>query len=377
MAIKTIKRIIWGIVFIMIPLLFLSFAEGKNIPFKKLLENFHETDENIIHFNIDYKSILSVKDTLSNDILKKISKFDTPLFICADSNKILMLLFSFSNGSKIIYIDTTGKLLESFEISDAVGYPQIINDSLLLCTKFGYNRIGLLLNSKGELLKNITFPFESRVAIVYKMIGEYIFTIGSQDISHPEDFDYDWTVGCYSKNSLQFIENMGGYPIKLHNYINEYVRVETGAPAHFVLKNNIIYGIFSHFPVFFIHNIKNNTEKLWKLKIDDFAIPYLAPNVAPGKENALYKQLSKDKWSVQYYSNFLNDSLLIVFREHNPPYYIDMYNVKYDTPIYLGSLKIDNDWQPITSWKNRIIFLNRDLLLKENKIELKLGYIRI
>ena len=361
----------------MIPLLFLSFAEGKNISFRNLLENFPKVDKNIEGFNIEYTKTISIKDKLDNDILKKIPKFDTPLSICADSNKIVVLLLSFSNESKITYIDTTGKILGSFKFSDAVEYPQIINDSLLLCTKLGYNRIGLLLNSNGKLFRKIEFPFEPRVAIVYKMIGEYIFTIGSQDISNPEDFDYDWTVGCYNKNSLRFIEDMAGYPIKLHNYINEYVRVETGAPAHFALRNNIVYGVFSHFPVFFVHNIKSNTEQLWALKINDFAIPYLAPNVAPGKENALYKQLSKDKWSVQYYADFLDDSLFIVFREHNPPYYVDMYNVKYDTPIYLGSLKIDNDWQPITSWKNRIIFLNRDLLLKENKIELKLGYIRI
>ena len=372
---KFVIKIIWGIILI-IPLIIFNFScrnAGKRNVINYDLFKAHLCKTDIIDYNITYSYKISLERGLSKRTLELISRRTCPIPISNNKNRILISYFFPPDQNRIFSYDTTGKLVDELIYNTRLNEIQLIDDTLLLATTSEYNPKGILFNIKNKsALRKFIFPLETRFAIHYKILDNYIFTIGFQDINNDET-PFNYTVGIYELNKLKFISDIAEYPSDLA--IGK-IRVISTSPSQVLKKDNTLYGVFSFYPIMFKYSMDEKSEKKWLLPIyKEFSIYDL--KYGPDQKEVLKNKLKSYKWSVQYYADFLDDSLFIVFREHNPPYYVDMYNVKYDTPIYLGSLKIDNDWQPITSWKNRIIFLNRDLLLKENKIELKLGYIRI
>jgi len=334
-------------------------------------------DVNITHFEIRDGETISVEDTLTTESMETMPSQSVPVPIDTDSTRILILLSTLSEGSKISYYDTTGKILGHWKRSEPLRNPQIVDDSLLLCTTIAYNPIGMLCNSKGELIRKILFPLETRWGINYETFGDYLFTVGFQDISDTTGIQFNWTIGCYNRNNLEFISDAGGYPIRMYSFYFERLRVSPGPRMEFAARNDTIEGAFALYPVIFRHCIKTGEETRWRVPIDDFTIPDLVENVRPDRKDLLLKQLARCGWSFQYYANFVDDSLFIVFREHNPPYYIDLYNFKPDTHVYMGSVQVKDGWQPVSSYKNRIVMLDRTLLLKQNRIKLQLAYLEL
>lgn len=54
-------------------------------------------------------------------------------------------------------------------------------------------------------------------------------------------------------------------------------------------------------------------------------------------------------WSVNYYFASISPDTFLVFREYNPPHYIDIIYTKNGEPIYLGSCKVPGRKYPVAS----------------------------
>ncbi len=368
------NKIIWGVILV-IPL-FLLFISCKNTdkdtyPFYP--EKYKKCDSKITKINIENGNFIKIKDTLFTDYLATIDFRGSSILLDSDSNKLVIVNSYIDSGTVFHCYDTSGNKLYEWKSNIPLTFPQIINDSMILFTTIEYTTRGFLTNlTNGEIIKKFILPFESRFGINYQIVDDYLFTVGFQDIKD-EKIKENFAVGCYNKNDLRLLSDICRYPIELSDRIHFIVT----RPAQIDVINDTAYGVFAFFPLIFKSGVTDATEEQWLSPIyKKYNYSYFK-SVAPEKVSEVKEKLENCQWSVQYYADMVNDSLFMVFREHNPPYYIDLYNIKPEPPVYLGSKKVEDNWQPVSSWKNRIILVDRDLLLKENKILLQFAYVEL
>ena len=348
-------------------------AHQVELDYSKL--NLARCESEIIEWKIKYGNTIYLPDSLTTITRSFLPYLFYSSPITTYRNLILFENYEKETDSTIItYIDTNGIDLFHYSLKGIFYNPQIIDDTLLLCTREMNNRTekGVLLNKKGNLTNEYFFLLDPRFLIHYQIFDKYIFTVGFEDLKdHNVLYNRSW--GCYSLDDGKHLSDGAIYPYKIYAAIC----IDVSKAAQFIVKSDTVIGVLAYAPIFFKHSILNDKEEQWLLPFyKDFEIWDFRNCDLDLDTKLLYKY----NWSYQYYANALNDSVLYVFRVirgRNPRFFIDFYNFKSESPIYLGSIRADNNLEPLCGWKNRIVFLDRKLLFKKDKVKIVLGYIEI
>jgi len=278
------------------------------------------------------------------------------------------------DSTVMTFIDTNGAVLRRYGLKGIFHSLQIVNDTLLLCTKvdiYSGRTEGVLINDRGNAVKKYFFLLDPRFLIHYRIFDNYVFTVGFEDLK--DSASYNRGFGCYSLDNWKHLADGALYPCKIY----EAICIDVAKVAQFIVKRDTVFGVLTYAPIFFKHSISDDKEKQYLLPFyRDFAIwdfrncDYL---------NSATELLYKYNWSYQYYANMLNDSVMYIFRVirgKDPKFFIDFYDYESEPPVYLGSVKVDEQFEPLCGWEDRIILLDRKLLLERNKARIVSGHIQ-
>jgi len=353
----------------------------KKYDFDFINKSYASLEKHLLKVGLIKGNIFSLNIKPENEIIDKIIYKPIPFPINSNEKNITILL-KFKNKAKIFVVDTAGKIINEFyikhNIRDVTFFTNLIfvSESTYLCTQRDFRvSYGLIFDNHGNVKRKIVLPLEIRIIDEFRINNGYISALGLEQLEDTVGIPYNWVGQLYTMDSLIPVDSFGAYPVKLWYDWALRTPMGNGPFIKYVFRNDTIWGVFSLFPIMFKHIVGSGADMQWRIPIDNFKIPYLSPYIL--NKESLRKAIKKQGWSFQYYANLVNDSLMIVFRGYLPPYYIDFYNIKSKIPIYYGFIKIKGDWQPVCSYKERIVLLNRKKLIKKRKIVLKFEYIKL
>jgi len=362
-------------------LLLASCEDFKKYNFDLIYKSYTPFEKHFLKARLTKGNIFCLNIKPENDIINKIIYKPIPFPINSNEKNIAILL-KFKNKAKIFVVDTSGKIISEFyikhNIRDVTFFINLIfvSESTYLCTQRDFRvSYGLIFDNHGNVKRKIVLPLEIRIIDAFRINNGYISALGFEQLEDTVGIPYNWVGQLYTLDSLIPIDSFGAYPVKFWYDWALRTPMGNGPFIKYVFKKDTIWGVFSLFPIMFKHIVGSGADMQWRIPIDDFKIPYLSPYIL--NKESLSKAIKKQGWSFQYYANLVNDSLMIVFRGYLPPYYIDFYNIKSKIPICYGFIKIKGDWQPVCSYKERIVLLNRKELIKKRKIILKLEYVKL